>query len=258
MALDALDFIDHVRTEAGRFGDVLRDADPAARVPSCPDWTADDLLYHLAEVFDSWTKVVRDQVSGEDVPPPERPGEHVALLELYDRTRADLLEVMATTPRDQPMWCWVADEVTADWLPRRMAHEALIHRLDAELATDSVTDFDPALAADGVAEVVHYFYGWRPSWGEVTDGPVGRLTATDTGDGWLVRLGTWSGQSPTSGNSYTDELFGSLATEGDPSFSVRASARDLDAWLWNRPTINAPEIEGDASALQRIIARGLD
>lgn len=38
------DFLRHLRTESARAREVLRDADPAARVPGCPDWTVDDLL----------------------------------------------------------------------------------------------------------------------------------------------------------------------------------------------------------------------
>lgn len=254
----ALDYLAHLRAESSRFADVLGDADPSAPVPSCPEWTADDLLYHLAEVFDSWTKVVRDRVSGEDVTPPVRPNERSALLELYDRTTVELLKAIEDTPADQPMWSWVADEVTAEWLPRRMAHEALIHRLDAELTTNALSDVDPDLAADGIPEVVHYFYGWRPGWAEITDGPLGRIATSDTGDEFLVRVGTWGGQSPTSGKSYDGEPFASLAAGGDPSFTVRGTARDLDAWLWNRPPLTAPDIDGDASALQAIIAKGLD
>ena len=237
---------------------MLRDTDPAARVPSCPDWSADDLLFHLAEVFDNWTKVVRDGQPGDEIPPPERPADHGGLLELYAQATAALLDVITTTPGDQPMWSWVAEDVTVDWLPRRMAHEALIHRLDAELAANAVTDFDPALAADGVAEVVRYFFGWRPSWGELSPGALGRLAATDTGDDWLVQVGTWSGTSPSSGNSYDGERYAALVTEGEPTFSISASARDLDAWLWGRPTFAAPSIEGDASAFEAIVAAGLD
>lgn len=40
------------------FGDAVRSAPPDARVPSCPEWTGADLLYHLAEVQDFWARVV--------------------------------------------------------------------------------------------------------------------------------------------------------------------------------------------------------
>ena len=254
----ALDFLAHVRAESSRFGEVLRDADPSARVPTCPDWNADDLLYHLAEVFDNWTRVVRDGRPGDEIEPPERPADHAGLVELYDQATAALLDVLETTPGDQPMWSWVADEVTVDWLPRRMAHEALIHRLDAELTVDALSDVDAALATDGIPEVLYYFYGWHPAWGDVNPGPaLGRLTASDTGQEWLVRIDTWSGQSPNTGKSYEGENFLSLVTDGEPSYFVTATARDLDAWLWSRPQLSPPTIEGDASGLQAAVAQGL-
>ena len=45
--------------ETRRARECLADADPAARVPSCPDWSADDLLWHLGgEVQDFWAWVI--------------------------------------------------------------------------------------------------------------------------------------------------------------------------------------------------------
>jgi uncharacterized protein (TIGR03083 family) len=256
-----LDFTAHHRRESARFAEALRDADPAARVPTCPDWSADDLLYHLAEVFDSWTRVMRDGVSGEDVAAPDRPADRGGLSALYDHATAALLDVIAATPADRPIWSWVAEPVTAAWVPRRMAHEALIHRLDAELTTGSPTAIDATLAADGVHEVLHYFYGWRPSWAAVDTGaPIGRLASTDTGDEWLVRLDTWSGDSPDTGKSYDGVPCPTLVDEGDPSFTIRGTARDLDAWLWNRPTTTAPEVAGDRADYDRlaaVVAQGL-
>jgi len=49
-----LDYLGHLASESARFADAIRLAPPAARVPSCPDWTADDLLWHLAEVQFFW------------------------------------------------------------------------------------------------------------------------------------------------------------------------------------------------------------
>ena len=48
------------------------------------------------------------------------------------------------------MW---ADDKTVGYIRRRQAHEALIHRLDAELTAGAVTPLDPDLAADGVLRV---------------------------------------------------------------------------------------------------------
>ena len=56
--LPAETYLDHIRTESARFREVLAGCDPAARVPSCPDWSAADLLWHLATVQRWWAEVV--------------------------------------------------------------------------------------------------------------------------------------------------------------------------------------------------------
>ena len=63
-----------VRAESDRFAEVLADADPDTRVPSCPDWTVADLLWHLGEVQMFWGDdrgaAVDDPAGAED---PVRP-----------------------------------------------------------------------------------------------------------------------------------------------------------------------------------------
>jgi hypothetical protein len=47
---------------------------------------------------------------------------------------------------------------------------------------------------------------------------------------------------------------------GEASFTVSTTARDLDAWLWNRPTLTEPIIEGDRTdfrAFAAVIAKGV-
>lgn len=117
---------------------------------------------------------------------------------------------------------------------RRQAHEALIHRLDAELTTDTVTALDPGLATDGVLEAIGWMSGGPPGWATTTapDGPVGRLATTDTGARWVVQVGHWSGTSTNTGNTYTDEPTLLLVPGGPLSFEITGTAGDLDAWMW--------------------------
>ena len=75
--LDPPTYLEHIRDESQRFRDVLADCDPAAAVPSCPDWRADDLLWHLGEVQHWWTWMVVNRPKGpDDYPEPERPADH--------------------------------------------------------------------------------------------------------------------------------------------------------------------------------------
>ena len=61
-------YLDHIRTESARFREVLTDCDPSARVPTCPDWDAADLLWHLAGVQLFWAKVIRHRPASPDDP----------------------------------------------------------------------------------------------------------------------------------------------------------------------------------------------
>ena len=78
--LDYPTYLQHIRDESQRFRDVLADCDPRADVPSCPDWRADDLLWHLGEVQHFWTWMVTNRPKGPDAyDDPERPGDHAGL-----------------------------------------------------------------------------------------------------------------------------------------------------------------------------------
>ena len=83
MATD-LDYLAHLASESARFAEVIRQASPAARVPSCPDWSADDLLWHLGEVQWFWGTVVREQLTGAEAeqrkPGQRRPGRPAGVL----------------------------------------------------------------------------------------------------------------------------------------------------------------------------------
>ena len=51
------------------------------------------------------------------------------------------------------------------FIRRRQAHEALIHRIDAELTAGDRTPMDTDLSADGVDEALHFMDAGLRSWG---------------------------------------------------------------------------------------------
>ena len=55
-----VNYLTHLQRESARFAQAIREAAPDAPVPSCPDWNADDLLWHLAEVQWFWATMVRE------------------------------------------------------------------------------------------------------------------------------------------------------------------------------------------------------
>ena len=59
-----LDHLVHLARESACFAEAIGAVAPAARVPSCPDWSADDLLWHLGEVQWFWGTIVREGMTG--------------------------------------------------------------------------------------------------------------------------------------------------------------------------------------------------
>jgi len=236
-------YLAHVRSESARFREVLADCDPEARVPSCPDWNAADLVWHLATVQHWWADVVTARpVRPEQVDPP-RPAAYADLLAAYDAWSADLAEALESADPAEEAYTW-SDDHTVGFILRRQAHEALIHRVDAELAAGLPSEVDPVLATDGVDEVLGVMYGACPPWGtwEPGEGLV-RVDTTDTGEQTWVRFGTFSGTSPESGTTYTDE------EDVEPDVVVDGPAVALDLWLWSRGDDSEGSVAGDDATL---------
>jgi uncharacterized protein (TIGR03083 family) len=260
-----VDYLAHLAQESARFAEVIAEVPPAARVPSCPDWSADDLLWHLGEVQWFWGTIVREGLTGEQAEQrkPPRPAGRAGLLGFYRRASADLREVLAAVPAAAPAWTWSQDH-TVGFIRRRQAHEALIHRVDAELAAGGRSPMDPQLSSDGVDEVLRIMYGGDvPEWGTFTSssGTVLRLQATDTGQSWLVTVGRFTGTDPDDQTRYDEP--GIQVTSGrgtGTAASICGTAADLDCWLWHRPSLMAVERSGDPdvlSAFDSMIASGI-
>ena len=238
---------------------MLAETDLEARVPSCAEWSGADLLWHLGEVQHFWGTVVGDRLAAPDAyVEPVRPEGYSALLEFFAASSAKLVDALAGTADDVAVWTWLDTDHSVGFVRRRQAHEALIHRLDAELTAGVVTEFDAGLATDGVLEALEWMLGGAPGWSASTlDGPVGRLATTDTHTSWLVQVGHWSGTSPNTGKTYTDEQTLFLVDAGAPSFEIAGTAADLDAWIWNRPPRGRVSRTGDTAAFEAVIRTGV-
>ena len=259
--LDAATYLTHIRTGSGRFRDVLAACEPAAPVPSCPDWDAGDLLWHLVTVHWFWTTAVVDRPSPVDESrEPARPATHEESLALFDRWSRALGDALEGVDPATEAWTWSSDPAdhTVGFILRRQAHEALIHRLDAELAAGVSSGVDARLAADGVHEVLDVMYGGCPPWGSWEPLPHHlRVDCTDTGDQVWVQLGLFSGTDPRSGQTYVDdEDVHVVAPPGDaePDAVVDGTAAALDAWLWHRRDDAGISAVGDADVVRRFRA----
>lgn len=258
------DYFASIRRESSRFAECLSAAKGSERVPTCPDWNADDLLWHLAEVQLFWAAIVGDRLADPDAADagkPERTSDHHALLALFEHATATLLDALTTTPRETEVWTWAADQRVA-FVIRWQAHEALMHRIDAELVNGAPSGIEPALASDGIEAALTLVYGDLPSWSTFTpDGTSGLIEARNPATTWAIELGRFTGTSPNTGNIYDRDMLVVLdGPQPTRSFTVRSDAAGLDRWLWGRAPATHLEVDGDPDAfarLKQLVAAGI-
>ncbi|HEX9065185.1 MAG TPA: maleylpyruvate isomerase N-terminal domain-containing protein [Streptosporangiaceae bacterium] len=260
-----LDYLGHLARESALFGHAIDSAAQNAPVPTCPQWTADDLLWHLGEVQWFWGTIVRERTdaAGAEAAKPPRPDGRAALMDFYLSASTALGSALAAASPDDPAWTW-ADDKTVGFIIRRQAHEALIHRVDAELTAGQPRSLmDPGLAADGVDEVLRVMYGGDlPAWGSFAPGRTGSVAvvADDAATAWLAEFGQFTGTDPGDGKSYDQP--GIKVTVADPDAAavtgaaalIRGDGDDLDCWLWRRPVRVALDRSGDPAALAALDA----
>ena len=266
--LDRGRYLALLRAESARFAAAIDRAEPTRGVPSCPEWTREDLLWHLTRVQWFWGTLVRERTSNAaraatlELP---RPADTDALRNLFDEVSAQLVAALAATPSATPVWTWADDDHTAGFVLRRQAHEVLIHRVDAELTAGGRTHLDRELAADGVDEMVRIIFG-VPPWARWTTADwTLRVRASDTAHSWHLTGGRIAGVDPVSGARVEAPAVRALPTDDGTraaSATVAASAADLDCLLWNRPPIAPHQVTriGRATALaafDAVIGRGV-
>lgn len=279
----SIDAVSVIREEADLLAAALTTTDPEQKVPTCPDWTAADLLWHLTEVHEFWGAVLAHGVTREEeaekleesaAPRPERFEE---LLARRVAATEALLEQFDAHEDEEPAWFWYSAEQTVSVIRRMQTHEATIHRVDAELAAGRrVTPIAPQVAHAGLDHVLRVMWPaaveWIPEWAEIAPVAVAEITA-EAGQPRRLLISRWSGTRPRDGQEF-DAPVGRLVTDGDetdglPRADVSGAPLALDLWAWGRGQAldhlsgrsEKVEIVGDQAAvaqMEALIAEGHD
>jgi uncharacterized protein (TIGR03083 family) len=228
------------RANAAGLAAAARAAGPDAPVPTCPEWRVSDLLDHIRAVHAYVDGIVGSRATESPARPvlaPVPEGEDP--VSAFEAGAEQLLATLAAADLDTDVWNWSAGEpAPVTFWHRRMAHELVIHRADAESATGQQTPVDPPdLAVDGIDE---FFEVILP---RVSDrGGLGGLEgsfhfhATDVPGEWQVELAP--------GRLEVRRQHAKAAV------AVRAPASELELFIYNRRPADGLEVFGEAARLE--------
>lgn len=279
----SIDAITTIRQEADRLAAALTLTDPGQQVPTCSDWTADDLLWHLTEVHEFWAGILgtgattEEEVMAIEAAKAERPEGREALLERRAAATDALLAQLEARSDEEPAWFWFSEQQSVGTTRRMQTHEATIHRIDAELtAGHPLSTIDSRVAADGIDHVLEVMwpaaYEWIPDWAETAPVAVVEI-GPQGGSARRVGISRWRGTRPRDGQEFDVPvgrlLAGSAEGEGLPRVSAGGSAAALYLWAWGREQAlehigtgaQHVQIQGDPEAiteLEALIAEGHD
>lgn len=244
--VDARGWLDAISTNAGQLASAVREAGPDARVATCPDWAVADLLDHVSGVHRRVARLVerraQERPADRDFPTP---GDDNDRLAWFEEGAARLVDVLGNVGPDEAVWNWrdVGPGRIAFW-QRRMAHETVIHRADAQSATGRMGGVEPPeVAVDGIDELLELLVVRLQPGDERLEGLAGSLHvhATDAPGEWQVEI------SPDGVTVRRQH--------GKAAVAVRGPAADLELFLYNRRSADGLEVFGDKAFLDAWRAR---
>ena len=145
-----LPYLDFLAESAAELARVLAGADLQTAVPACPGWTLAELGEHVIEMH-RWAL---SRVIGAEA--PALPSD-LTRAEQLSRGAAQLNRALREHAWDEPCEAIYPPDIVGTWA-RRQALETALHAWDATDAVGHATEIDPALAADGIAEVANDMY----------------------------------------------------------------------------------------------------
>ncbi|WP_163550029.1 maleylpyruvate isomerase N-terminal domain-containing protein [Candidatus Frankia nodulisporulans] len=201
-----------------------------AEVPSCPGWSSRRLLRHVARLLHGVGVAVPRGTT--DPPPrnPPAPTEDAQLIAFGWQALTDVLAALRDTDPDLPAWNHTGAPAVAGFWSRRLAHELVVHRWDADTATGRTRLPAAAVAADGVDELLTVLLPGIARTRVPRDAASVHVHLTDTAPGgeWLVR--------------WADGAFEVHREHARGDAALRGPAGPVLLALWGRVPFDHPDL----------------
>src|SRR4051794_29255508 len=202
------------------------------RVPTCPGWTVRDAVEHIAVVYAHKATIIEGSL---DSPPKAWPPEfsYDDVRDFYDEQLHRVIEALRTRDPATHVGTWYEPDQSIGFWVRRMMQETVIHRADVESAFGSLSPVDPAVAVDGIDELIERMLCYDVEAYVEGTAASGERIAIDAGDmAWTVTLGPKAASFERT-------------AAADADARLVGPASDLLLALWNRLPYDAVSTNGD-------------
>jgi uncharacterized protein (TIGR03083 family) len=238
-----IDYLTSIRGEAKALAEVARHGPRDAPIAGCPDWDVDKLVVHVGRIH-RWVTAAID--AGGDNPGKLPPGpDDLASLPEWLVAGADTLcDRLGALDPSATVWNFAGAPPTPEFWRRRQALETTVHRWDGEAAVGAAAPIDPALAVEGIDEILTVFAPLRLAGAAPLElGGSLHLHTTDAEGEWTI----------TAPGGVLEVDHGHA--KGDAA--IRGPASELYLMLWRRISPAGLERFGDDAVLDRWLAAGV-
>jgi len=242
--------------EAGTAGlvEILAEYDQSLPIPTCPGWTLRQLVTHVGRAHRWAAEITRTRsdafIPFRAVPDGKLPDDRAEQCAWLRAGAARIIDAVREAGSDL-VWSFIGPAPAGFWI-RRMAHETLVHRADAQLAAGGEPEplIEAEVAADAIDEWLMLLTGGiLGNAGERTETlPAGaglHIHATDDGLGgrgeWMIRHDA-GGLTVEPGHGKGDAALTGPAASlllvlmrrrpvSDPAVTVYGDSAVVDGWL---------------------------
>ncbi len=251
--LNADRYVVEIEASTAGLAEIVAEHDQGLPIPTCPEWTLRQLVTHVGRVHRWAAEITRTRsdapIPFREVPDGKLPGDRAGQPAWLLAGAARIVDAVREAGSDL-VWSFTGPVPAGYWL-RRMAHETLVHRADAQLAAGGEPEpvIEAEVAADAIDEWLMLLAGGLGDADERAKAlPAGaslHLHATDDGLGgrgeWMIRHHT-GGLTVEPGHGKGDAaLTGPAASlllvllrrrpASDPAVTVYGDTAVVDGWL---------------------------
>jgi uncharacterized protein (TIGR03083 family) len=197
--LNADRYVAEIEASTAGLAEILAEYDQSLPIPTCPEWTLRQLVTHVGRAHRWAAEITRTRsdafIPFREVPDGKLPDDRAEQPAWLRAGAARIVDAVREAGSDL-VWSFAGPVPAGFWI-RRMAHETLVHRADAQLAAGAEPEpvIEAEIAADAIDEWLMLLTGGLGHSDErtkaLTAGAGLHIHATDDGLGgrgeWTIR-----------------------------------------------------------------------